>query len=182
MREISLHILDIVQNSLAAGAANVTISVKEDLDDDVLELIIEDNGCGMDEEKLKKVLDPFYTTRTTRKVGLGLSMLQANAEACGGELTIDSVPNKGTVVKAVFQHSHIDRVPLGDMVATLIALVAGYPEVDFLYSHSVDKKDFIFSTKEIRDVLEDTSLDHPEVLSWLKDYLSERENQLQLGN
>lgn len=178
MREISLHILDIVQNSLAAQAANIAIIIDESYDKDEFCLKIEDDGCGMSEEKVKRALDPFYTTRKTRKVGLGLSMLQANAQGCNGDLSIFSKEGQGTVVKAIFQHSHIDRPPLGDMVSTMVALISGSPHVNFLYKHSCNDKKFIFQTKEMKDILQETPLSHPQVLVWIKDCLREKEKSL----
>ncbi len=179
MREISLHILDIVQNSLAAKAANITIIIKESSTKDEFCVIIKDDGCGMSEEKVKKALDPFYTTRTTRKVGLGLSMLQANAQGCNGDLSVLSKEGQGTVVTAKFQHSHIDRPPLGDIISTIIALISGAPHVNFLYQHKCDDKEFTFDTKEIKNVLQDMPISHPEVLAWIKDYMQEKEKELQ---
>lgn len=182
MREISLHILDIVQNSLAAGATKVKISLLELFQNNSLIVEIEDNGRGMDEKEVKKALDPFYTTRLTRRVGLGLPLLLANAQACGGGLRIESQPGKGTVVKAEFQLDHIDRPPVGDMVSTLLTLIAGSPQVDFFYYRQRNEKSFIFQTSEVKDILQGTSLKHPEILSWLRDYLTEKERELELDN
>lgn len=178
MRELSLHILDIVQNSLAAQASLVQITINENSEKNLFLIEIEDNGRGMSDEQVKRALDPFYTTRTTRRVGLGLPMLQANAQACGGDVFIESVPSLGTKVRAEFQLDHIDRPPLGDMVSTLVSLVAGSPQVDFVYIRRRDEKSFCFQTQELREHLQETPLNHPDVLSWIRDYLREKENTM----
>ncbi|MGI6605884.1 MAG: ATP-binding protein [Peptococcia bacterium] len=178
MRDISLHILDIVQNSLAAGARNIWISICEDAREDRFTVTIKDDGKGMDEETVRKVTDPFYTTRKTRKVGLGLSLLQANTKACEGALKIDSALGQGTTIKAVFRLTHIDRPPLGDMTATLISLLSGSPDVDFFYCHQCDEKCFQCSTVEIKQNLDGLPINHPEVLSWLQEYFFEQEEEL----
>jgi len=130
-----LHILDIVENSIRAGAKDVEIRIVEDLKADRLEIEIRDDGAGMDQATLGKVLDPFFTTKSVRKVGLGLSLFREAARAAGGDMTVQSEPGKGTWVKATFQHSHVDRQPLGDMANTLRTLIVANPEVRFRYSH-----------------------------------------------
>lgn len=178
MREIGLHILDIVQNSLAAQAGTVKILVKEEPQKDLFFVEIADDGTGMSEDQVKKALDPFYTTRTTRKVGLGLSLLQASCQASGGDVEISSSPGQGTVVKASFRYHHIDRPPLGDMVSTLTALIAGAPQVRFIYCHHVDGKEYCLDTAKVKEILEDVPINSPEVITWLKDYLRENEKAL----
>lgn len=180
MRDISLHILDIVQNSLAAEARHVWITVCEDSVKDRLTVVIKDDGKGMDQETVRKVVDPFYTTRKTRKVGLGLPLLQANTEACDGNLTIVSAPEEGTTIEAVFRLTHIDRPPLGDMAVTLVSLFSGSPEVDFFYCHQCNEKIFHCSTLEIKEELGGLAINHPEVLAWLKEYLEEQEAELRI--
>ena len=174
MRELSLHILDIVQNSLTAQAQNIEIIINEDTVEDKLVVVIKDDGRGMDEQTLNKVLNPFYTTRTTRKVGLGLPLLAANAQACGGSVKIKSAVGKGTIVEAVFQHSHIDRAPLGDMPSTLVTLISGSPEVNFFYVHKYNDKEFRVNTLEIKENLYGLALNHPDVLTWLQDFSERR--------
>ncbi|MDD2401352.1 MAG: ATP-binding protein [Clostridia bacterium] len=178
MREISLHILDIVQNSLAAQAKNIGISIIEDTEQNKMYIEIKDDGKGMDKETINKVLDPFYTTRTTRKVGLGLSLLQANARTCGGDLTIESIPGKGTIVRTIFCLDHIDRPPLGNMATTLISIMSGSSDVEFSYQHQCDKKCFSISTQEIKEHLNDIPVNNPEVLAWLLEYFTEKEKAL----
>jgi len=180
MRDISLHILDIVQNSLAAGARNIWITICADSREDRLTVTIKDDGKGMDEETVRRVTDPFYTTRKTRKVGLGLALLQANTQACAGALNIVSALGQGTTIEAVFRLTHIDRPPLGDMTATLISLLSGSPDVDFFYCHQCDEKSFQCSTVEIKQNLGGLPINHPEVLSWLREYLAEQEEALRM--
>jgi len=135
MEDLSLHILDLVENSIEAGAGRIDIEVVEDLKADRLTIKITDDGRGMDSEVLKRVFDPFFTTKTVRRVGLGLSLFRDAARQAGGDLSISSQPNRGTRLKAVFQHSHVDRQPLGDLEQTLITLVVGNPRIRFRYQH-----------------------------------------------
>jgi len=169
VEDLSLHILDIVENSLAAGARRVEIRIEEDLKADRMTLEISDDGSGMDEEMLQRVLDPFFTTKTTRRVGLGLPLL---AEACrmsNGQLSLKSCPGKGTTVRAIFQHSHIDRKPLGNMGDTLITLIVGHPEVDLRYEHRKGDADFSLDTREIRDELGNVPLNDPQIIRALRE-------------
>lgn len=178
MRELSLNILDIAQNSLSAGAALVSLTVEEDSRADFLVLTVEDNGCGMDADTLQRVRDPFYTTRTTRKVGMGIPLFRMAAEMTGGALDIWSEPGKGTAVTASFGLSHIDRMPLGDMVGTVTALIRLNPHVDFVYRHTVDGRTFQMDTRELRQQLGDVPLNEPDVMEWIDGYLRENENSL----
>lgn len=174
MLEISLHILDIVNNSVKAGASLISVTVNEAIRENRLEVSIGDNGCGMDEDFLKQVLDPFRTTRTTRKVGMGLSLFQAAAEQTGGGLTISSQKNVGTKVDVHFVYDHIDRQPLGDMAETMLTLISGNEAIDFVYTHMVNDKVFTMDTREIKTILgEDISLGSPEIVMWLSEYIKE---------
>ena len=150
MEDLSLHILDVVENSISAKASRIEIKVVEDTGKNLLTIEIKDNGLGMDEATVKKVLDPFFTTRTTRKVGLGLPLLSQAARESGGDMEIESKVGRGTRVKATFGYSHIDRKPLGDMEMTLSTLIAGNPAVDFIYEHKKDESEYRFDTREIR--------------------------------
>ncbi|UCH63598.1 MAG: sensor histidine kinase [Fidelibacterota bacterium] len=143
---MSLHILDIVENSIRAGAKEVHIRINEDAAADRLEIEIGDDGAGMDRATLEKALDPFYTTKSVRKVGLGLSMFREAARAAGGDLVIQSQTGKGTWVKATFQHSHIDRQPMGDLAKTLEVLTITNPDVRFRYYHREDGKEHHFDS------------------------------------
>jgi len=173
MREISLHILDIVQNSIAAGARRVEIKSTADTECDRLTVTVKDDGSGMPYDMIARITDPFVTTRTTRKVGLGLPMLKAAAEMCGGELRIESVEGKGTEVTAEFGLSHIDRMPYGDIVGTIVTIVAANPDRDFRYEHTVDGRTFVLDTADIRKELGDVPINALPVLSWLRGYLEE---------
>ena len=169
MEDLALHILDIAQNALEAGATRIDLVVVEDLDRDRLDFEIGDNGRGMPPEVARQALDPFFTTRTTRRVGMGLSLLGQAARAAGGDLTIESKPGEGTRVHAWFQHGHIDRAPLGDLEGTLMALMAGNPEVDVHFRHLVDDREFSLSSREIAAGVQGRSLQSPEGLAHLRE-------------
>lgn len=173
MKEISLHILDIGQNSVSAGANLIEIFIDEDTVKDWMRIEIRDNGCGMDAETVQKVIDPFYTSRTTRKVGLGIPMFKANAEQCGGTFSLESEPGVGTSLTAVFGRSHIDRVPLGNMADTIMAMVMANPQGDLIYRHHLDGAEFAMDTHEMREALGDVPLDEVAVLLWIKGYVAE---------
>ena len=178
MREISLHILDIAQNSVVANATLVEITVDENEEADTLTVSVKDNGKGMDEDMVKRVVDPFTTGRTTRKVGLGIPLIKLAAENTGGNLSLESEPGVGTILTAVFGLNSIDRQPLGDMAETMLGMVTSYENVDFLYLHKVNEKEFSFDTREIKKILGDVSLKEPEVYMWLSGYLEEGEAEL----
>ena len=148
MEDLSLHILDIAENSIAAEAKRIEIRSEEDREKDVLTVEIKDDGKGMDERTLKKALDPFFTTRTTRKVGLGLALLAQASRESDGTIEIDSTPGRGTTVKAAFRYHHLDRKPLGNIHETIETLVTGYPEVDFLFEHTRDGSTYSFDTRK----------------------------------
>ena len=154
MLELSNHILDIAQNSIAAGATLIEIEVTEDLERDLMTVEIRDNGKAMDSEMLRRVIDPFVTTKQGIEVGLGLPLLAQAARDAEGEFDIASVPGKGTAVTASFTLSSVDRMPLGDMKATLLSLVFGAPEIDFAYTHNRQKRTFTFDTREVRKLSE----------------------------
>ena len=172
MKELSLSILDIVQNSLVAGAGNISVSVAADVPSDLLTITVTDDGCGMDKEFLARVIDPFTTTRTTRKVGLGIPLFKLAAEQSGGRLEITSEVGKGTEVKAEFSLSHIDRPPLGDMGQTLALLINGNPDVHFTYTHSAALGSLVLDTDEMKLVLGDIPLDSPEIFEWIAEYVN----------
>lgn len=182
MRELSLNVLDIAQNSISAGASLVTLRVEEDSAADRIVIEIEDNGCGMTLEQIKQVRDPFYTTRTTRKVGMGVPLFRMAAEMAGGGLDIRSRPGTGTVVTASFVRSHIDRMPLGDMCATVSALIRLNPDIDFCYRHTIDGRSFQVDTRELRSILGDVPLNAPEVMEWIDGYLREQMDSILAGD
>ncbi len=173
MTELSLHILDIVKNSTKAGATVVKVGVSESTEDNLITITITDNGCGMDEEFLSQVTDPFKTTRTTRKVGMGLSLFKEAANLTGGGFDITSEVGKGTVVTASFVRDSIDRQPLGDMASTMVTLIGGSPDTDFVYTHTFDGGEFTLSTAEVRNILGDVEITAPEILAWISGYIKE---------
>ena len=180
MKELSLNILDIAQNSVSAGAKNITVSLSED-EKGILTLAITDDGKGMSPEMVRTVTDPFCTTRTTRKVGMGIPLLKMASEQAGGSLSIVSVSrevdpvNCGTTVKATFDTTSIDFTPLGDVVDSMVVLIQGHPEIDYLFLHTTPNGEVRLDTKELRAVLgEDISLGEFEILAWIRDSLEEQ--------
>lgn len=173
MVELSLHILDITENSLIAGAKNIEILIDEDFKKDLLTIEIIDDGAGMDKEMIEKIKDPFVTSRTTRRVGLGIPLFKDAAELANGKLVIESNKNIGTKLKATFQHSHIDRQPLGNMKDTLVTLIIGNPEVDFKYVHKHNGHTFEFDTRVMKQDLLDFKTNTIGVLSYIKKNLKE---------
>ena len=175
MKEISLNILDIAENSVKANATLTEIFIDESADK--LTLTIKDDGCGMSEETVKSVIDPFYTTRKTRKVGLGIPLLKLACEQTGGTLSIASSVKEnehGTTVTAVFFKNHIDYTPLGDVTSSIVNLIQGHPDTDFFFRHTKDNDVVELDTREIRAVLEDVPLDTYEVICWIRDNLEEQ--------
>jgi hypothetical protein len=168
MLELSMHILDIAQNSLAAGANRIEIRIGEDWTEDVLRIEVRDNGRGMSPEAVARVTDPFFTSRTTREVGLGLSLFKEAAERCEGGLEIHSEEGKGTAVAARFRLDHFDRAPLGDMAETMEVLIAANPEVEFTYEHQVNGQTYSLETREMKEVLGPVGIDDPAVLGFIR--------------
>ncbi len=181
MTELSLHILDIVQNSISAEANKIEIRIEEDIPNNRYVITISDNGRGMDEETLSHVTDPFFTTRTTRKVGVGISLFQQNAELTGGNLSIDSVVGKGTKVTAIFGYNHIDRLPLGDMAGTMTLLIGANPKIRFIYNHITPLSDFEFDTIEVLEELGKVPINHPDILKVLKEMIKENLELIEAG-
>jgi len=173
MKELSLHILDIARNSIVAEAKNIRILIIEDSNNDKLVIRIKDDGKGMDEYMLENVVDPFFTTRTTRNVGLGIPLFKANAENCDGEFFINSDIGVGTEITAKFKKSHIDRAPLGNMADTIITIINANLDVDMIYTHEIDGEIFTLNTKEIKKHLGEIKITNIDVLVWLKSYIAE---------
>ena len=179
MRELSLNVMDIVQNSIAANSSLVLVDVLESSKNDYLKIIITDNGRGMTNEQVKNVTDPFFTTRTTRKVGLGVPLFKLAAEQTGGKFEITSKPGKGTRLCAEFIPSHLDMTPLGDINLTISILIRCNPNIDFVFTHKTDLNEFTLDTRQIREILgEDVSLDNSDVIMWIEDYLKENTEKL----
>ena len=173
MRELSLNILDIAQNSISAGAPLITIEVSENTTDHTLFIGIYDNGKGMSEEQQKSVIDPFFTTRTTRKVGMGIPLFKMAAEQTGGSLEIKSELGVGTEIKANFKTDSVDFTPLGDVASTIQMLITMNTDRNFVYKHTVDGKDFVCDTREIKAILGDVPLDSYEISQWILDFIKE---------
>lgn len=173
MRELSLHILDIAQNSIKAEAETLRIAIIEDLVEDKLTIKIKDDGIGMDSETMARVIDPFYTTRTTRKVGLGIPLFKSNAEQCGGYFEIHSQVGVGTEITAEFQYSHIDRVPLGNMPETIVTILNACDTMDLVYTHCYNGNKFTLNSKEIKKLLDGVPISNLDVIKWLRDYITE---------
>ena len=171
MRELALHLLDIAENSVAAGAQNICIQVTEDTPADRLSIAVQDDGRGMDAETVARVIDPFYTSRTTRKVGLGIPLLKAAAEACNGFLKIESAPGKGTRLEVEFQLSHIDRMPLGDLASTILNLVIANPSIHWQLFYRMDQREFHFDDAPIKQELQGVPLTEPPILAFLREYI-----------
>jgi len=168
-----MNVLDVAENSMRAQAENVSIKIIEDRAADILSISIEDDGCGMTEEQVAQVTDPFFTTRTTRKVGLGIPLFKMAAEMTGGEFSISSKPGVGTKTSATFVHSSIDRMPMGDMASTVQLLICSHEDVNVTYTHIVDGKEFFVSTGQLKEVLEGVSLETPEIRMFVGEYLKE---------
>lgn len=173
MNELSLHVLDILQNSVKAGAKLITLELTLDETAGTLTISLTDDGCGMSGEMTAKVLDPFVTSRTTRRVGLGLSLMKQSAESTGGKLTLDSAQGKGTTVTAVFYYRHIDCPPLGNLTDTFLAQVTATPEIDFIYKFGTGQGEMRFDTREIKAVLGEVPLSQPEVYTWMRQSINE---------
>ena len=181
MRELSLNILDIAQNSISAGASLTEIVVNENTKEKTLLIGIYDNGCGMTEEQVKSVIDPFFTTRTTRKVGMGIPLFKMSCEQTGGKFTIESEKGVGTKINALYKTDSIDFTPLGDIASTIVTIVSMNADKEFLYRRVLDDKEFIFSTVEIKKILDGVPLSEPSVMNWIEEYLNEQYIELLKG-
>lgn len=173
MKDLSLHILDIVQNSISAAADLIEIRAEESFADDLVSITIRDNGYGMEQELVEKITDPYTTSRTTRKVGLGLPLLKQNAEQAGGGISISSAPGTGTTVTATFLACHPDTPPWGDLAGVIILLVSANPSIDFLYFHRSKSGEYIFDTREVKSVLDGVPVNDNDVRRFLKDMIIE---------
>ena len=177
MKELSLNILDVAKNSVTAGATRIEITVDET--PQRITITIRDNGCGMTPEFVARVTDPFTTTRTTRKVGMGLPLMKMEAQMSGGDLSIESAVGAGTTVTSWFDPRNIDMPPLGDLVSSVITLIQGSPDIDFVFTHKTGAGAYTLDTGEIRQIMGDIPLSEPEVIAWLTDYLNENESNIE---
>lgn len=174
MQDLSLHALDIAENSIRAGASLIQIELIEDESKNLVLLRIEDNGKGMSDEMLAKVTSPFFTTRTTRRVGLGIALLKQNCVQSEGELVITSRLGQGTKIVATMEYHHMDCLPIGDMTSTLITLIRANPHIDWIYHRRyVSGEEVEVDTRQIRVIMQEVPIDHPEVIQWIKNYLTE---------
>lgn len=177
MRELSLNVMDVAQNSIKAEASLIEIAQKQTGEKLVIEL--HDNGYGMTKEQVENVISPFFTSRTTRSVGLGVPLFKMACEQTGGSFSIESEKGKGTSVFARFVTSHIDMTPVGDMNETILLLITGNPDIDFVYTHELDGRSFTLDTRELREVLgDDVPLSAPDVVDWIRGNLTESEAEL----
>lgn len=174
MEDLSLHILDIVENAIRAHAQSISILITEDIQHDQLAIEIRDNGTGMSEELKKKALDPFTTTKTTSRIGLGLPLFEQAARMSGGEFSLRSEKNQGTTVRATFQHSHVDRKPMGNIAQTILTLIAGNPAIQFLYTHTKQGATYSLDTSEWKKELDGIPLNNPDVLRLIRKELTEQ--------
>lgn len=179
MTELALNILDIVQNSIRAKASKIEVMIDENIENDHFEITIKDNGEGMDNDQLSGVTDPFFTTRTTRKVGLGISLLKQSAEQTGGHLELTSQKNIGTILKAVFSHKNVDRPILGDIAGTMTLLIGANPQIRFIYTHQTPLSLFEFDTKEVLEELDDVPINDRDILKALKELINENLNMIE---
>ena len=181
MKDLSLHILDIVQNSIRAKASLISIEIEELVTENQLIISITDDGTGMSPEQLQQATDPFYTSRTTRKVGLGLSLFKQNAELAGGSFRIESELGKGTKVTATFGLNHLDRPVMGDLVGTLLLLICSSDKTDYEFKHRTTMGEFVLDTREVKQMLRDVPLSHPDMRTFLKEMLQENLEQIQIS-
>ena len=181
MRELSLNVLDIAQNSISANASLIEIEVLEDTVKKELVIGIYDNGRGMTPEQVRNVQDPFFTTRTTRKVGMGIPLFKLAAEQTGGSLEITSEVGVGTRVRTVFRTDSIDFTPVGDMDSTIVMLITMNTDRDFIYRFGIDENEFTLSTEELKGILGDVPLSEPSIAQWIREYLSEQTQNIRGG-
>lgn len=173
MKNVSLHILDILQNSIAAEATKVTVNIIDSVENGTLDIDISDDGKGIETELLTKITDPFFTSRTTRKVGLGIPLLKQNCEQTGGNLKIKSKKNVGTTVSATFNKNHFDMLPIGDLPGIFALTITAWDAICFDYTHQTDKGEFNIKTNDIKEILGNTPIGNPEVITFLKEMITE---------
>lgn len=178
MKDFSEHILDITQNSISAKATRIDIAITKSVKDNIHSLTITDNGVGMSDETVRKVIDPFYTSRTTRKVGLGIPLLKQNSELTGGGLSLSSQVDIGTTILATFINDSIDKIPDGDIAGSIILLIVTNPDINFIYTYKSDKGEYVFDTVEVAEILGDMPINQPEVRKYLIEMIKENVNEL----
>ncbi len=177
LQELSLNVLDVAQNSIRAGAKLIEIRISRFVSKNQMTIEIKDNGCGMTKEQVQKVENPFFTTRTTRSVGLGVPLFKMSAEMTGGHFSIESEVGQGTLVTAFYVLDHIDLMPLGDMASTMVTLISMNPELDFSYTYQTDTDGFCLDTREVRKILEGIPLSSPQVMEFVREFIAENTAQ-----
>ncbi|NEW84853.1 MAG: ATP-binding protein [Mariniphaga sp.] len=182
MKELSLHILDIMENSVSGGATRIEVNIYVNEVDNLLIIQVTDNGRGMDSETMTHVTDPFFTTRSTRKIGMGISLFKQQAEQTGGAFNIKSEPGKGSEVEASFGLNNIDRQPLGDVAGVIVNIAASYSDIDFVLNIDTTEGNFQFSSHEVSKILEGLPLNKPEVMLWLKELIQTNMTDLKMTN
>jgi len=173
MKELAMHVYDLMENSTAANASEVKLTIRDSLKDNIYAFTIEDNGKGMSPEFMARVTDPYTTSRTTRKVGLGLPLIKMNTENCGGGMKLQSELGKGTRLDFWFEHNHWDRPPMGDLAGTIVMLCAAHEDIHIIYRHITDVDEFVFDTNEIHEALDGMSMNDVKVMAWLKEMIQE---------
>ena len=182
MKELAMHVYDLMENSTAANSTEVKLTIRDSLKDNIYAFTIEDNGKGMTPEFMAKVTDPYTTSRTTRKVGLGLPLIKMNTENCGGGMKLQSEVGKGTRLDFWFQHNHWDRPPMGDLAGTIVMLCAAHEDIHIIYKHITDEDEFVFDTNEIKEALDGMSMNDVKVMGWLKDMVQENLEAIHYNN
>lgn len=182
MKELSLHVYDLLENSIAAKASLIELTIRDSIKDNIYHFTIKDNGKGMSPEFLAKVTDPWTTTRTTRKVGIGLPLIKMNSESAGGGMKIESELGKGTTLQFWFQHDHLDRPPMGDLAGTIVMLCSQYEEIQFIYKHITDVDEFIFDTNEVKEVLDGMSMHDITIIKYLKEMIQENLDEIKYND
>ena len=182
MKELAMHVYDLMENSTAANSTEVKLTIRDSLKDNIYAFTIEDNGKGMTPEFMAKVTDPYTTSRTTRKVGLGLPLIKMNTENCGGGIKLQSEVGKGTRLDFWFQHNHWDRPPMGDIAGTIVMLCAAHEDIHIIYKHITDEGEFVFDTDEIHEALDGMSMNDVKVMGWLKDMVQENLEAIHYNN
>ena len=182
MKELAMHVYDLMENSTAANSTEVKLTIRDSLKDNIYAFTIEDNGKGMTPEFMAKVTDPYTTSRTTRKVGLGLPLIKMNTENCGGGMKLQSEIGKGTRLDFWFQHNHWDRPPMGDIAGTIVMLCAAHEDIHIIYKHITDEDEFVFDTDEIHEALDGMSMNDVKVMGWLKDMVQENLEAIHYNN
>lgn len=173
MKELSLHVYDLMENSTAANSSEVSLTIRDSLNDNVFHFTIQDNGKGMSPEFMARVTDPYTTSRTTRKVGLGLPLIKMNTENCNGGMKLESEVGKGTTLTFWFEHNHWDRPPMGDLAGTLVMLFSAHEDIHFVFRYVTDQDEFVLDTNEVKEALDGMSINNLEIINMLKEMISE---------